>query len=65
MMISISTNCPLCGTESTVFVEKEDMDKWDEGALVQNAFPYLTAGEREVLISGVCTPCWDRSFGEE
>ncbi len=42
-----------------------DFFKWQEGELAQNAFPYLSADEREMLISGVCPKCWAKTFGEE
>ena len=38
---------------------------WSEGELVQIAFPYLSAEERETLISGICPKCWDETFGED
>lgn len=65
MLIAYMTTCPLCNEDNEVLIEREDLQKWDDGALVQDAFPYLSSGERELLVTGVCTPCWERSFGEE
>lgn len=31
----------------------------------QDAFPYLSPEERELLISGLCPECWHKTFGEE
>ena len=41
------------------------MDYWDwkDGAFVQDAFPYLSAEVREMLISGICPSCWNNMFG--
>ena len=39
-------------------VNVDDYTSWENGELIQNAMPYLTADEREVLISGICGPCF-------
>lgn len=36
-----------------------------EGAMIQDAFPFLDAGEREFLMSGITPDEWDRMFGDE
>ena len=63
--ISIVTSCPFCGHAHEVEVNEEDYFAWDDGELVQNAFPYLSADERELLISGICPNCWNNMFGNE
>jgi hypothetical protein len=35
-------------------VRQEDIDARESGALIQDAFYYLTADERESLITGFC-----------
>lgn len=58
--------CPFCGKENIVEVNCEDFILYAEGeALVQDAFPYLSPNEREVIISGICGDCWDKAFGGE
>ena len=32
------------------------------GELIQDALPYLSASEREMLISGTCDDCWQKMF---
>ncbi len=61
----IITTCPFCGHANEVAVNEADFWDWQDGALVQNAFPYLSADEREMLISGICPKCWDSMFSEE
>jgi len=61
---SISVVCPICKEEHFIFANVEDIWAWEDGELVQNAFPYLSADEREMLISGICPECWDKLFGE-
>jgi len=44
--------------------EDRDFIRWEEeGELIQNALPYLSADERELLISGICGGCFDKMFG--
>jgi hypothetical protein len=37
---------------------------WDNGALVQDAFPFLSADEREFLMTGTPPEVWDELFAE-
>lgn len=54
--------CPLCGKLQNVAVESADYADFLEGKHAQDAFPYLSASERELLISGICGECWNRIF---
>lgn len=63
--ISIATVCPFCGSVSSVSVEKGDYLNWQAGMMAQDAFPYLSSEEREMLISGICPTCWDNTFGSD
>ena len=58
----ITTVCPLCGRVTEISVRTEDYARYQAGALAQDAFPYLSADEREMLISGICPTCWDEVF---
>ena len=58
----IITACPFCGHVNEIVVSEADYWDWQNGALVQDAFPYLSADEREMLISGICPTCWDGMF---
>lgn len=62
--MEIRTTCPLCGRTSFVTVDPVGFDAYRAGALVQDAFPRLSADEREMLISGICPECWDAQFSE-
>lgn len=61
----VVTFCPFCGHVNEIPVNEMDYWYWQDGALVQNAFPYLSADEREALISGICPKCWEDTFGDE
>ena len=55
--------CPFCGKTTTIQVVGEDFYAWKfEGALIQNAMPYLPANVRETLISGLCDECQEKMF---
>lgn len=63
--VCVVTQCPFCGRGNEVEVNEADYWDWDDGMMAQDAFPYLSAAEREMLISGVCPTCWDKMFGIE
>ena len=49
-----------CGKVTTARVNGFDLFKYNNGALVQDAFPDLTPAERDALfISGLCETCWN------
>ena len=45
-------------------VTQEQCDRYDSGAYVQDAFPHLSADDREFIISGVTAEEWTELFGE-
>ena len=63
--VTVITVCPICGHANEVEVNEIDYLDWQDGMLVQDAFPYLSANEREKLISGICPSCWDKMFPPE
>lgn len=46
-------------------VTKEQLDKFNAGAYIQDVFPHLTAGEREFILTGVTPEEWDAVMGSE
>lgn len=61
--VPVGRNCPLCKKLNTVVVERQDFIDWHvNGKYVQKAFPYLSADEREILVSGTCKGCWEKLF---
>ena len=56
---SISIQCPECKRHQIIEVKEEDFNKWRSGTIIQEAFPYLSASQREALITGLCQQCWD------
>ena len=73
MMIAINNidthvdlTCKYCKVNYTILVNKNDMMLWltDQG-YAQDLMPYLSAVEREMIISGTCGKCWAKLFGED
>jgi hypothetical protein len=55
----LSKECPFCREVSTVLVVPSEYTAWQAGEFIQTAMPSLSADERELLISGVDSDCWD------
>lgn len=56
--------CRMCGQSSFVAVRACDLERYNAGALVQEAFPEMPAEKRELLISGVHAECWEQMWSE-
>lgn len=54
--------CMNSGKEYSVKVPKEGLYKYRCGALIQDAFPDLSAGDREFLITGFSPEGWDHLY---
>ncbi len=52
----------LIGIDFHKFVES--FQSWERGALLQNAFPNLSADEREFIKTGISPEEWEAAFGE-
>lgn len=62
---TLAVNCVSCKGEKEVQVQQRDLEAYQEGAHVQHAFPYLSTGDRELLVSGICGDCFDKIFADE
>lgn len=62
--IKLEITCPFCHESHYVIVEENDYYAYSLGELAQNAFPYLSATEREQIISRMCPECQKVFFGE-
>lgn len=62
---TLHLRCCHCGVEQSFDVISADYDNWQAGELAQNAFPYLSPGQREMMISQTCDTCWDRMFSTD
>jgi hypothetical protein len=55
--------CRLCHVPRTLDISPAALAQWQAGTLIQNAFPDLTPGDRELIQSGICEACFDVLFG--
>ncbi len=60
--LPISATCEYCSDKHIIVVNPADMKAWEDGAMIQDALHYLTAGERELLIRATCNDCFDKFF---
>lgn len=60
--LELELECKYCNFEETITVAEADYIAWNNGQFIQDSFPYLTAGQRELMISNTCDTCWNRFF---
>ena len=60
----IKRTCPFTGkqNELEIDVTEEQLLKWQNGTLIQNAMPNLTPDEREFIMTGITAEEWDKTF---
>jgi len=49
----------------TLDVDPRDIARWQNGELIQVALPYLSASEREFLMTGILDDEWNKLFPKE
>lgn len=57
-----SKPCPTCQKSVTVFIEKGDLWKYNQGAYVQDVLWQYDVDTRERFVTGICGPCWNEQF---
>jgi hypothetical protein len=63
---TFQTQCVFCHTIHTITVDAEKFNRWRAGGEhIQNVWPSMTPDEREIMISGTCSGCWDTYMKEE
>lgn len=59
----VAVCCPCCGKYSSVFVERDDYYSWlRREKHIQDIFSYLSAPQREIILTGTCPECWNKLF---
>lgn len=46
-------------------ITEAQLQAWEQGMLVQRAFPNLTPDQREFILTGITDEEWESTFGEE
>ena len=66
LIITITGRCRHCNKQINITVNKSDWEAYKSGKLLtQKAFPYLSADDREFILSQICGDCWDTIFAED
>jgi hypothetical protein len=50
--------------EMEIPVTQEQLDRWNNGMLIQNAMPNLGPDQREFIKTGIAPDEWARIFGD-
>lgn len=62
-MIALHLTCIDCNTQYVINVNQIDLDKWRTGRHnIQDVMAYLSPGQRDLLVSGICSTCFDNLF---
>jgi len=57
--IAVKTKpCCVCDKYEVWSLDRNAVTRWQEGENIQSAFPDMSAGDREILISGTHAACW-------
>jgi hypothetical protein len=63
---TIIDRCRITGEMYSVTVKTADLARFEKGeGLVQNIFPYLSAGDREFVKTRISPNGWDKLFPKE
>lgn len=64
-VLVITDDCIVCGLSSALVLNGEDVKRYQAGALVQEVWPSLSISDREVIVTGAHSACWDTLAGPE
>lgn len=60
---NMSITCKHCGVEHNVMVNPEHILLWQAGhGFIQDIMHYMDSGERELILSNICSDCWNEMF---
>ncbi len=63
-IVSHSVVCDHCRKEYNIMADRQDMEAWLSGdKYIQDALSYISASERELLLSATCNTCWKKMYG--
>ena len=62
--MKIIRTSPFSGNTNSMEIEvtQEQLSSWENGTLIQNAMPNLSADEREFIKTGITPEEWDSAF---
>jgi hypothetical protein len=65
--MKLTKTSSITGIEHTMDLDitPEQIERYNNGELIQRAFPNLSAGEREFIMTGITPKEWDDIFSPE
>ncbi|MEC2463396.1 hypothetical protein P9X10_00595 [Bacillus cereus] len=57
--------CRECHNQTDFKVSSRALKDWENGQLIQRAFPNMSAPDRELFRGGMCGDCWNKMFPSE
>ena len=64
--MKITRTSLLSGKKYTMDIDIDmyQLNKWQNGGLIQDVMPHLTADEREFIMTGITPAEWDATFND-
>ena len=56
--VVVHATCQSCSHLSVLLIPEREWLSWNSGELIQKAMPTVSEDSRELLISGLCAPCF-------
>ena len=65
--MQITKASPITSKETSMEIDvtEDQIKAWENGQLIQDAMPNLSADEREFIMTGITPDEWDEVFGDE
>ena len=60
--ITVEATCMMCRKTKALKLPASGYAAYKSGVLIQRAMPTVPEGDRELLISQTCGPCFDKLF---
>lgn len=64
-LVVVSSTCPECGKPHFLGMTLNDFRAYAAERMADEIFPDEPADIRELLITGICSECWDKLFPKE
>ena len=61
-MVDLDVYCYLCKLATSFPVRRSGFLAWKSGGLIQETLSELTKEQRELMISGTCSACFEKLF---
>tara|TARA_R100000995_G_C3413154_1_gene90376 strand:- start:334 stop:555 length:222 start_codon:yes stop_codon:yes gene_type:complete len=65
LSFELEAECQHCDYKEQIYVRECDYDAWHNGEFIQDVMSYLSAAQRELMISGTCDSCWQKFFPDD